>query len=164
MPWSEDLARYGQACVASMLRGWWQDWKSRGPVLCSVGAVLEQVARAKQSTPVEGLLQQWMRGCVALDELLTPAEAAEGLGVWRQEVDIAARGALPRRLAGPGVRREGGANHYRVGRLLFNRLQQGPELESDGGRVCATPGEVEAALWESRREVWGTVPDLPDTV
>ena len=62
--------------MTTMLCSWWRGWKARRPVLCNVGAVLEQVARAHHSTPVEVLLRQWLRGYDMLDNTLTPRPLA----------------------------------------------------------------------------------------
>ena len=60
-PWMEGVAKFAP-CVASTLWGWWDDWEFQRPTVCSIGSVLDQVARTTQDTAIDGRFQGWLHG------------------------------------------------------------------------------------------------------
>ena len=120
-----------------------------------------RVAGGPRSVPVEGQLARWLARFDAHGAALSPSQAAQWVVVWRQEEAVGARSQLPRRLRGPGVARERPSNHFLVGRALFRTNTIAGTLRDDLGRLRSSTASVEAALWESRRDVWGSVPNLP---
>ena len=114
--------------MTGMRRSWWD-------------AALTRVADAAHCTGQQGgRLADYDFPCCSLD----PAPAARWPAVWRQEEAVSGKSGFPRRLVGPGVRRESCANRHRVGRRLSERLEKGQALMSDIGS-----GEVESAFWKT---------------
>ena len=63
---------------------------------------------------------------------------------------------------GPSSKRPAIAERYRVGRAVhkaFNRMQG---LRGDDGRMIQDPALVDQMLWDSRKELWGSAPRMPE--
>ena len=98
------LRRFGAKFMAAMIKDWWRFWRKRRKGEADLGAELVRLAkRGGKPTPA---LARWLRDLGCDDEALTKERAAAWAGVWRHQEAARRAGALPGRLAGPGLQRE----------------------------------------------------------
>ena len=153
------LARHGRAAMSAMIAGWWRKWrrKRRGR---DAGQELASIARGEGSRRVAGPLADWLVAMGCDDLWLGPRDAAVWLERWRGEQSQGPMARLPAWQRGPAAGRPAASDAVRLGRRLFAKGQPLKGLRRESGVWEDDPAAMEAMLWDSRAEVWGTAPPV----
>ena len=155
------LARRGRAFLDAMIRSWWETWRRRRSPDCDIGAELVSIAHGHPGHCLSSALLRWLAAIEQTDRELSPERAARLLTVWRHTEAARRAQTTPARLRGPTARRTQGPEAVRIGRSVYRQRHTIRGVRDGQGGWHEHPTEVEAILWTSRADIWGSHPDAP---
>ena len=116
----------------------------------------------RQNGTVSTALREWIRGHGEDADTISSAQAVKWLSCAEHARLCAKMAEVPLGKRGPSSRRPAVAERFRVGRAVrkaFNRMQG---LRGSDGQMIQDPARVDQMLWDSRKELWGSAPPMPE--
>ena len=159
------LAQYGGQILRGMLRHWWNSWKNKGPSDRSIGNELKNAIKGR-SRPPSRALRRWLvaRGGDEQDiDLIEPEAAIRWNAVYENEMQNARAAKAQARLRQAEVSRAPLQCRYKVGRALYKGRSAVNAIVDEKGHRHTRPEGIAKALWNSRKDLWESVPPLPAT-
>ena len=154
------LQAYGRIALSASIKSWWARWCRRSRPEDLAGPLLE-AARTDTSVTPDGALADWLRAYGWDGSPISPEDAACWADAWRHEQHQATLTAAPARARGPTARRAPLARTWAIGRRLFKRLHRVTTLRRPDGTATSLGQEIDEALWESRADIWCSLPASP---
>ena len=95
-------------------------------------------------------------------DTLNSAQAAKWLSCAGHARLCAKAAEVPLDKRGPSARRPSVAGGYRDGRAVHRVFYRMQGLRGDDGQIIQDPARVDQMLWDSRKELWGSAPPVPE--
>ena len=107
-------------------------------------------------------LRECMRDHGEDADTLNSAQATKWLSCAEHARLCAKAAEVPLGKRGPAARRPAVAERYRVGRTVHKAFKRMQGLRGDDGRIVRDLALVDQMLWDSRKELWGSAPPVPE--
>ena len=151
--------------IEHAIRGWRRRHQGGAGDTCAISDELRRIAGCggHRTVTVDTVaLREWLRSHREDADTISSAQAFRWLSCAEHARQCAKMSEVSLANRGPSSKRPAIAERYRVGRAVhkaFNRMQG---LRGDDGQMIQDRAPVDQMLWDSRKELWGSAPRMPE--